>query len=140
MNKEYRNIILAHLKEVAEKDSVFAEKLDSFSNSETEAIFKHILSEARKLGNAVCVKDEVVYGWAIHFVDEIETYRKGQKGRIEKQKEDIEKITREREQLSEKLKEEKQKDDKKSAVSKLTDKKPKGEKAVQLSLFDLYDF
>lgn len=138
MNKEYRNIIFAHLKEVAKKDSVFAEKLDSFSDSETEAIFRHILDEARKLGNVVCVKDEVVYGWAIHFVDEIESFRREKKGKIEKQKEIIEKTAKEREQLSEKLKGEKQKDDKKSAVAKLTDKKS-GEKAIQLSLFDIMD-
>lgn len=69
MSTEYKTIIEAHLKMIAERDEVFAVKYQNPKKSLNECC-AYILSQARKLGSAVCVKDEVVYGWAMHYYDE----------------------------------------------------------------------
>lgn len=69
--KHFEEAIKAHLDELAEKDTVFAEKYKAEGKSISDCC-KYILSEIRKLadnGMYGC-KDEVVYGLAIHYYDE----------------------------------------------------------------------
>lgn len=68
-NKQFKEVIKAYLDKRAQEDELFA-KAYAKPQKCIEACYKYIISMARKLGNAVAVPDEVVYGWAVHYYDE----------------------------------------------------------------------
>ena len=68
-NKQFKEVIKAYLDKRAQEDEPFA-KAYAKPQKCIEACCKYIISMARKLGNAVAVPDEVVYGWAVHYYDE----------------------------------------------------------------------
>lgn len=68
-NKQFMEVIKAYLDKRAQEDELFA-KAYAKPQKCIEACCKYIISMARKLGNAVAVPDEVVYGWAVHYYDE----------------------------------------------------------------------
>lgn len=68
-NKQFKEVIKAYLDKRAQEDELFA-KAYAKPQKCIEACCKYIISMARKLGNAVAVPDEVVYGWAVHYYDE----------------------------------------------------------------------
>lgn len=60
-----------HLVQFMKKEPSFAEKILDENKSMSEML-KYIMSEARKqaTGNAACIADDEVYGWAVHYFDE----------------------------------------------------------------------
>lgn len=68
-NKQFKEVIKAYLDKMAQEDELFA-KAYAKPEKGLDACCKYIISMARKLGNAVAVPDEVVYGWAVHYYDE----------------------------------------------------------------------
>ena len=68
---KFEDIILGYLDKRAAEDALFAEAYAKEGKS-IEQCCAYIMSEARKYdkGNSVCVPDEVVYGWAVHYYDE----------------------------------------------------------------------
>ena len=68
-NKQFKEVIKAYLDKRAHEDELFA-KAYAKAEKGLDACCRYIISMARKLGNAVAVPDEVVYGWAVHYYDE----------------------------------------------------------------------
>ena len=68
-NNAFKEVIKAYLDKRAHEDELFAK---SYAKAEKglDECCKYIMAQARKMGNAVCVADEVVYGWAVHYYDE----------------------------------------------------------------------
>lgn len=66
---EFKQVIKGYLDSRANLDSVFALKYSN-KNKSIDECCNYIFKEARKLGNAVCMRDEEVYGMAIHYYDE----------------------------------------------------------------------
>lgn len=73
MNKELeavKKVIKDHLDQRAQTDELFAE-VYAKPNKSIDECLEFIMGEARYLGgNAVCVPDDVVFGWAVHYYDE----------------------------------------------------------------------
>lgn len=73
MTKELNPVKLAiknYLDERAKSDELFAQSYAK-PNKNIDECFDYILGEAHKIGGtAVCVSDEVVFGWAVHYYDE----------------------------------------------------------------------
>ena len=69
MNKEFQKVIKAYLDKRAKDDALFA-KAYAKAEKGLEECCKYIMAQAKKMGNAVAVADEVVYGWAVHYYDE----------------------------------------------------------------------
>ena len=67
--KELRTIIVAYLEDRAKNDELFA-KAYAKENKSIDECIDFIFSEAHKMGNAVCVSDAEVFGWAVHYYDE----------------------------------------------------------------------
>ena len=68
-NKQFKEVIKAYLDKRAQEDELFA-KAYAKAEKGLEECCKYIMAQARKLGSAVAVPDEVVYGWAVHYYDE----------------------------------------------------------------------
>lgn len=68
-SKQAKNIIKTYLDNRAKTDELFAQAYAK-PNKNIDECFEYIMGEARKQGNAVCVSDEVVFGWAVHYYDE----------------------------------------------------------------------
>lgn len=66
-----KQIIKAYLDDRATNDELFAVAYAKEKKSLDECI-AYIFQEARNLGEAVCVPDETVFGWAVHYYDEDE--------------------------------------------------------------------
>lgn len=62
-------IIVAYLEDRAKNDELFA-KAYAKENKSIDECIDFIFSEAHKMGNAVCVSDAEVFGWAVHYYDE----------------------------------------------------------------------
>ena len=61
-----------YLDERASKDELFA-KSYAKSNKNIDECYDYIVGEARKQcknSDSVCISDDVVYGWAVHYYDE----------------------------------------------------------------------
>ena len=71
VNNAVKEIIKAYLDKRAQEDELFAKAYAKEGKSLDECC-KYIMSEARKYaeGNAVCVPDAEVFGWAVHYYDE----------------------------------------------------------------------
>ena len=68
-NKQFKEVIKAYLDKRAQEDELFA-KAYAKAHKCLDACCTYIISMARKMGNAVAVPDDVVYGWAVHYYDE----------------------------------------------------------------------
>ena len=69
-NKSFENAIKSYLDNRAKTDSLFAETYKK-ANKTLKGCCAYIISQARSIGgNAVAVKDETVFGWAVHYYDE----------------------------------------------------------------------
>ena len=67
--KGIKPIIVAYLEDRAKNDELFA-KAYAKENKSIDECIDFIFSEAHKMGNAVCVSDAEVFGWAVHYYDE----------------------------------------------------------------------
>lgn len=71
MNEHFKTTIKNYLDNRASEDELFA-KSYAKENKSLDECCQYILGEARKLGSEVCVSDETVFGWAVHYYDEDE--------------------------------------------------------------------
>ena len=70
--KSAKEIIKYYLDERAKKDELFA-KSYAKTNKNIDECFDYIVGEARKQckdSDSICISDDVVYGWAVHYYDE----------------------------------------------------------------------
>ena len=70
--KSAKERIKDYLDERAGKDELFA-KSYAKSNKNIDECYDYIVSEARKQckdSDSICISDDVVYGWAVHYYDE----------------------------------------------------------------------
>ena len=67
----FKELIKAHLEQMAEQDIAFAERYKLETKSLDECL-KYITSQARKqaTNNCAAIEDAVVYGWAVHYYQE----------------------------------------------------------------------
>ena len=68
---DFKQIIKAHLDNMAQQDFAFAERYKSEKKS-LDQCCKYIMSEAKKQAKNGCaaVEDSIVYGWAVHYYQE----------------------------------------------------------------------
>ena len=69
MEKKFKQTIRNYLDNRAKTDELFAVAYAK-PNKNIDECFNYILGEAKKQGNAVCLTDDVVFGWAVHYYDE----------------------------------------------------------------------
>lgn len=70
--KSAKERIKDYLDERASKDELFA-KSYAKSNKNIDECYEYIVGEARKQckdSDSICISDDVVYGWAVHYYDE----------------------------------------------------------------------
>lgn len=70
--KSAQERIKDYLDERARQDELFA-KSYAKSNKNIDECYEYIVSEARKQckdSDSICISDDVVYGWAVHYYDE----------------------------------------------------------------------
>lgn len=65
----FKEAIREYLEQRAKQDTLFAVTYAK-PNKSVDECCNYIMKEARKRGNAVCMKDEEVYGLAVHYYDE----------------------------------------------------------------------
>lgn len=68
-NKTFKEAIKNYLDERARADELFA-KSYAKENKNLDECCSYIMGEAKKLGNAVCISDNEVFGMAVHYYDE----------------------------------------------------------------------
>ena len=129
--KSAKDRIKDYLDERASKDELFA-KSYAKTNKNIDECYDYIVSEARKQcknSDSICISDDVVYGWAVHYYDE-DNIKVGRSEESEESKEskEISKATKMASNANKKSVESK----KKSADAK----KCKSAKIQQLNLFD----
>lgn len=70
--KSAKDRIKDYLDERARQDELFA-KSYAKTNKNIDECYEYIVGEARKQckdSDSVCISDDVVYGWAVHYYDE----------------------------------------------------------------------
>ena len=70
--KSAQERIKDYLDERARQDELFA-KSYAKSNKNIDECYEYIVSEARKQckdSDSICISDDVVFGWAVHYYDE----------------------------------------------------------------------
>ena len=70
--KSAKDRIKDYLDERASKDELFA-KSYAKTNKNIDECYDYIVGEARKQcknSDSICISDDVVYGWAVHYYDE----------------------------------------------------------------------
>ena len=126
--KSAKERIKDYLDERASKDELFA-KSYAKTNKNIDECYDYIVGEARKQckdSDSICISDDVVYGWAVHYYDE-DNINVGRSKESTESKE-ISKATKMASNANKKASESK----KKSADAK----KCKSSKIQQLNLFD----
>ena len=126
--KSAKERIKDYLDERASKDELFA-KSYAKTNKNIDECYDYIVGEARKQckdSDSICISDDVVYGWAVHYYDE-DNIKVGRSKESTESKE-ISKATKMASNANKKASESK----KKSADAK----KCKSSKIQQLNLFD----
>lgn len=68
-NQTFKEAIKSYLDERARTDELFA-KSYAKENKNLDECCSYIMEEAKKLGNAVCISDNEVFGMAVHYYDE----------------------------------------------------------------------
>ena len=140
--KSAQEKIKDYLDERARQDELFA-KSYSKSNKNIDECLGYIVSEARKQckdSDSICIPDDVVFGWAVHYYDEddINVGHKVASSTESKEskkmsKEDLKKIVEESRKKAYEANKKSVETKKKSADAK----KSKTAKIQQLTLFDL---
>lgn len=68
----FENIIQSYIENRAKEDSLFAETCKK-ANKSIKGCCKYIYSQAKNMakgGKVVCIDDDTVFGWAVHYYDE----------------------------------------------------------------------
>jgi len=66
---DFKQAVKAYLDARAKIDTLFAASYAKPGKNIDECC-AYIMGEAKKQGNAVCISDDVVFGWAVHYYDE----------------------------------------------------------------------
>ena len=148
MNEEFKSTmrelksaqerIKDYLDERARQDELFA-KSYAKSNKNIDECYEYIVSEARKQckdSDSICISDDVVYGWAVHYYDEdnIKVGRSTEsKESTESKDSKVNKKSVEANKMASNANKKASESNKKSADSK----KSKPARIQQLTLFDL---
>ena len=136
--KSAQERIKDYLDERARQDELFA-KSYAKSNKNIDECYEYIVSEARKQckdSDSICIPDDVVYGWAVHYYDEddIKVGRSTESKESKKMSDaDLKKIVEESRKKAYEANKKSVEAKKKSADAK----KSKSAKIQQLTLFDL---
>ena len=129
--KSAKERIKDYLDERASKDELFA-KSYAKTNKNIDECYDYIVGEARKQcknSDSICISDDVVYGWAVHYYDEDNIkVGKSTESKESKESKEISEATEIASNANKKASESK----KKSADAK----KSKPAKIQQLNLFD----
>ena len=126
-----------YLDERASKDELFAKSYVK-TNKNLDECYEYIVGEARKQckdSDSICIPDDVVFGWAVHYYDEdnINVGRSTEsKESKEMSEEDKKKILEEARKKAYQTNKKASESNKKSADAK----KSKSAKIQQLNLFD----
>lgn len=67
--ESFKKVIREYLEQRAKQDTLFAVTYAK-PNKTIDGCCNYILKEARKRGNAVCMRDDEVFGLAVHYYDE----------------------------------------------------------------------
>ena len=136
--KSAQERIKEYLDERASKDELFA-KSYAKTNKNIDECYDYIVGEARnqcKDSDSICISDDVVYGWAVHYYDEddINVGHKKASGTESKKMSDadLKKIVEESRKKAYEANKKASEANKKSADTK----KSKPAKIQQLNLFD----
>ena len=136
--KSAKERIKDYLDERASKDELFA-KSYAKTKKNIDECYDYIVGEARKQckhSDSVCISDDVVFGWAVHYYDEddIKVDRSTEsKESTEMSEEDKKKVLQEARKKAYKANKMASNANKKASESK----KSKSAKIQQLTLFDL---
>ena len=143
--KSAKERIKEYLDERASQDELFA-KSYAKTNKNIDKCYDYIVGEARKQcknSNSICISDDVVYGWAVHYYDEDDinvghkvassTESKESTESTEMSAEDKKKVLEEARKKAYKANKIASKANKKASEAK----KSKSVRIQQLSLFDL---
>ena len=137
--KSAQERIKEYLDERARQDELFA-KSYAKSNKNIDECYEYIVSEARKQckdSDSICISDDVVYGWAVHYYDEDDINVGHKKTRSTESKKmsdaDLKKIVEESRKKAYEANKKASEAKKKSADAK----ESKPAKIQQLTLFDL---
>ena len=132
--KSAKERIKDYLDERASKDELFA-KSYAKTNKNIDECYDYIVGEARKQckdSDSICISDDVVYGWAVHYYDEdnikVGRSKESKESKESTESKEISKATKMASNANKKAYESK----KKSADAK----KCKSSKIQQLNLFD----
>ena len=135
--KSAKERIKDYLDERASKDELFA-KSYAKTNKNIDECYDYIVGEARKQckdSDSVCISDDVVYGWAVHYYDEDNI----KVGRSKESTESKEMSETDKKKVLEEARKKAYQTNKKSVEAKKNSedaKKSKSSKIQQLNLFD----
>ena len=136
--KSAQEKIKDYLDERASKDELFA-KSYAKTNKNIDECYDYIVSEARKQckdSDSICISDDVVFGWAVHYYDEDDI----NVGRSTESKESTKLSEEDKKKVLEEARKKAYEANKKSVEAKKKSadaKKSKTAKIQQLTLFDL---
>lgn len=135
--KSAQERIKDYLDERARQDELFA-KSYAKSNKNIDECYEYIVSEARnqcKDSDSICIPDDVVFGWAVHYYDE-DNIKVGSSKESKESKEmsdaDKKKVVEEARNMASNANKKASESNKKSADAK----KSKPARIQQLNLFD----
>ena len=135
--KSAKERIKDYLDERASKDELFAKSYVK-TNKNIDECYDYIVGEARKQckdSDSVCISDDVVYGWAVHYYDEDNI----KVGRSKESTESKEMSETDKKKVLEEARKKAYQTNKKSVEAKKNSedaKKSKSSKIQQLNLFD----
>lgn len=133
--KSAKERIKDYLDERARQDELFA-KSYAKSNKNIDECYDYIVGEARKQckdSDSICISDDVVYGWAVHYYNEDNIMVGKSKESTESKESNVNKKAVEANKMASNANKKESEAKKKSADSK----KRKPAKIQQLTLFDL---
>ena len=135
--KSAKERIKDYLDERASKDELFA-KSYAKTNKNIDECYEYIVGEARKQckdSDSICISDDVVYGWAVHYYDEDNI----KVGRSKESTESKEMSETDKKKVLEEARKKAYQTNKKASEAKKNSadaKKSKPAKIQQLNLFD----
>lgn len=136
--KSAKERIKDYLDERARQDELFA-KSYAKTNKNIDECYDYIVGEARKQckdSDSVCISDDVVYGWAVHYYDEDDI----KVGRSTESKESKEMSDADKKKVLEEARKKAYQTNKKSVEAKKKSADAKKSKPARIQQLNLFDF
>ena len=136
--KSAKERIKDYLDERASKDELFA-KSYAKTNKNIDECYDYIVGEARKQckdSDSVCISDDVVYGWAVHYYDEDNI----KVGRSKESTESKEMSETDKKKVLEEARKKAYQTNKKSVEAKKKSADAKNSKPAKIQQLNLFDF